>query len=1218
MIFGVFQQRSVVAFAALVLSSCDSQDVGPTDSVESQPRSGDGSMTSRALPMREAREEDGHLFELLDPRDTGIDFGLHWDDPASHLKEFLFLNPVGGVCTGDYDGDGLPDLYITSPSGGSRLYRNCGDFRFEDVTEIAGVTDEKFWGTGASFVDIDNDGDLDLYACGYLCANKLYLNDGSGHFLDHAGAVGLDFKGGSMMMSFADIDNDGDLDGYLATTAVAPSEGTKFRVKFVSRESDGVEVPVVLPELREFWEILYLPGDKVRKVESAQFDHLFRNDGGKFVDVSKSAGIEGAYFSLSAIWFDYDGDGDADLYVSNDYTGPDILYRNRGDGTFENVIEETIPHTPWFSMGADVGDLNNDGLLDLFAADMSATSHYREKVMMGNMDDSGWFLDWAKPRQYMRNALYVNSGAGRFHEASFLAGLSSTDWTWSPRLEDFDQDGLCDLFVTNGVMRDNMNSDFSTYVDRNLKPGTPDYAKFWLEKPMRKEDNLAFRNLGDLKFESSGEDWGLQRNGVSFGSATADFDGDGDPDLVVSNADVPLSVYRNNGAGHHRIAVNLVGTASNRRGLGATIHVMTGSGIQTRNVSSARGWLSASETTALFGLGGDDQIDRLEVIWPGGARQFFENLEADHSYTISEPIGQPAPPVDPKAQPLFVRSESLALAKHEEVQFDDFRLQPLLPNKQSQLGPGMAWGDIDGDGDDDFFLGGARGSSSQLFLNSGEGDFSLYSSTVFESSADSESLGALFFDFDNDGDLDLYVAHGSSEAPPGDSSYRDDLWMNDGKGSFTLAPEDSLPGNAMSSGAVAAADIDQDGDLDLFVGGRQMPGQYPESPRSQLLLNTGGKFRELPLPELGMVTSAVFSDGNNDGWIDLLIATEWGPVRFLRNEKGRFVDETVKAGLAERSGWWNGIAAGDLDGDGDVDYLVTNYGLNTKYKVSKETPALVYYGDVDGSGKSNLIEAKIADGKLLPRRGFSCSKGAMPFLQEKVGTFHNFASSALNELYSDSRLDEALKLEVNTLESGILSNDGKGGFSWQALPRFAQISPAFGVVLVDLDGDGDLDAALAQNSFSPQRETGRMDGGLSLVMTNDGNGQFTLLSAAESGVVIPSDAQSLSFTDLNLDGLPDLVFGINDGPIVTYLNQSKEKSLTVSLESNAIGAKVTINGVVRELVSGGSYLAQSSGLLTFPRPDQESRALVQWPDRSTSEHVISPDASEVEIRRPLF
>ncbi len=387
-----------------------------------------------------------------------------------------------------------------------------------------------------------------------------------------------------------------------------------------------------------------------------------------------------------------------------------MLYRNRGDGTFENVVADAVPHTPWFSMGSDVGDLNNDGQLDLFASDMSASSHYREKVMMGNMDDMGWFLEWAEPRQYMRNALYLNAGGGRFREAAFLAGLSSTDWTWTPRIEDFDQDGHSDLFITNGVMRDNMDSDLSAYATKTFKPGSREYTKFWIDKPMRKEDNLAFQNLGDLQFKPAGDQWGLQESGVSFGAATADFDQDGDPDLVVSNADRPVSVYRNLGSGHHRIAVDLIGRASNRRALGATIKIVGGSGTQSRTITSARGWLSASDTTALFGLGDDATIDRLEILWPGGTRQIFENLAADQHYTITEPVGQASPEAPPSPKPLFEKSEALAQAIHQEIPFDDFALQPLLPNKLSQLGPGSAWGDIDGDGDDDFFLAGHGGN----------------------------------------------------------------------------------------------------------------------------------------------------------------------------------------------------------------------------------------------------------------------------------------------------------------------------------------------------------------------------------------------------------------------------------------------------------------------------------------------------------------------------
>lgn len=1200
----------------LVCSSCREEnpasDHRPTNDV---PVPVEGTISASPLPVRAQREEGSPLFEMLDASRTGVDFGLKWENPAEVIKEFLFLNPSGGICAGDIDGDQLPDLYVTSPDGGNRLFRNKGDFRFEDVTESAGVRDDEFWGTGASFIDIDNDGDLDLFACGYLCPNKVFLNDGKGKFTEQAKELGLNFTGGSMMMSFADIDNDGDLDGYLATTAVAPPEGTKFRVDFVPRQSDGVEVPVVVPGLREYWELLYLPGDKVRRVEAAQYDRLFRNDGGQFVEVSRAAGIDGPYFTLSATWFDYDADGDVDLYVSNDYTGPDMLYRNRGDGTFENVIKSTLPHTPWFSMGSDVGDLNNDGLLDLFASDMSATSHYREKVMMGNMDDSAWFLEWAEPRQYMRNAVYVNSGSERFHEAAFMSGLASTDWTWTPRIEDFDQDGYSDVFVTNGVMRDNMNSDLSEFAKKNLKPGTPEYQEYWLEKPMRKEKNLAFRNMTDLKFESVGENWGVEREGVSFGAVTADFDGDGDPDLVVSNADAPVSIYRNNTSENHRVAVRLKGVASNSQGLGATILLVSGGVSQTRMVTSARGWLSAGDPSSYFGLGKQKTVERLEVLWPGGTRQVFEDLEGDRLYTISEPVGQPVPPASPAPPPFFVRSNILSEAKHSEIPYDDFRLQPLLPNKLSQNGPGMAWGDVNGDGFDDFYLGGARDQAGQLFLNSGDGGYTPVNCEAFAATASSEGLGALFFDCDGDDDLDLYVANGSTEAPPGDPSYRDRLFLNDGKGVFTLASDEVLPPVYFSSSVVAAADIDRDGDLDLFVGSRTVPGQYPLSTASQLLLNEGGRFQLGRLPDLGMVTGAVFSDADHDGWIDLLVTPEWGAVRFLKNKEGKLVDATETTGLAHQKGWWNGIASGDVDGDGDTDFLVTNYGLNTKYKASVKKPALIYYGDVDGSGESHLIEAKIADGKLLPRRGYSCSKGAMPSLQNKIGTFHNFASSALNDLYEDTRLDESLKLEVNCLESGVLLNDGKGNFSWKALPRFAQIAPSFGCVLEDLDGDGDLDVALAQNSFSPQRETGRMDGGLSMILTNGGKGDFTPLSAAESGLVIPGDSKSLSVTDLNGDGRPDLVFGVNDESVAVYLNQGQTDMLTVQLEGSSVGAVVSLNGISRELSGGGSYLSQSSSMMAFPKPKAGSKVQVRWADSTTSEHVIEEGRSILKIRR---
>ncbi len=1221
----------VVLVAVFFLGSCEKsgepdEEVKLAESRRASPAP--GSIEARPFLHRVARMEGEPLFDALGAERTGIDFGPYWEDPASVLKEFIFLNPSGGLCTGDYDGDGLVDLYITSPSGGNRLYRNQGEFRFEDVTERTGVADPDFWGTGASFVDIDNDGDLDLYACGYTRPNKMFINDGAGQFADRAGELGLDFNGGSMMMSFADIDNDGDLDGYLATTAVAPPPGTKFQVDFVKRQSDGKEVPVVVPELREYWEILIKPGDKAQRVESGQYDHLFRNEGGKFVDVSRQAGIEGAYFTLSATWLDYDADGDADLYVSNDFTGPDMLYRNRGDGTFENVIRESVPHTPWFSMGSDVGDLNNDGLLDLFATDMSATSHYREKIMMGNMDDMGWFLEWAQPRQYMRNAVLINAGTGRFRESAFLSGLASTDWSWTPRIEDFDQDGRADVFVTNGVMRDNMNSDLSMFSERNFKPGSPEYTRFWLEKPLRREHNLAFRNEGDLRFKSVGPKWGLEHLGVSFGAASADFDGDGDPDLVVSNVGEPVTLYRNGVAGSNRLAVKLTGRSSNQNGLGATIWLTSSAGTQTRFVTAARGWLSASDTTVNFGLGDDENVEKLEILWPGGTRQVFTDLQVNQHYTITEPVGQPAPGQQAKPPPLFSPSSHLAGAVHREEPFDDFARQPLLPNKLSQLGPCTAWGDVDGDGDVDLFLGGAHQAAGQIHLNQGDGSFSRREPAALVADAGAEDMGALFFDADSDGDLDLYVASGGVEKEPGHESYRDRLYLNDGRGDFTPAGEGVLPGNRTSSGPVAAADVDRDGDLDLFVGGRVVPGQWPLAPPSRLLINSGGRFalaseEQFAVGEAaGMVTGALWSDADGDGWSDLFLTVEWGPVRYLRNEGGKLVDRTGEANLGRHLGWWNGIAGGDMDGDGDVDYLVTNNGLNSKYKASSELPELLYYGDLDGTGKAHIVEAKCdSEGRLLPRRGFSCSRNAMPFLDSKMKTFHNFASAALGELYTDLRLSRSLRLEANTLESGILINNGRAVFEWRALPRIVQIAPSFGVVIEDLDADGDLDAVLAQNSFSPQRETGNMDGGLGQLLLNDGTGWFTAVEPAASGVEVPWDAKSLSMADLDSDGRPDLVFGINDGAVMTFKRMGGSKALRIRLAGEpgnpaALGARVKIGRQIREVGAGGGYSAQSERTLYFARPDADCNALVRWPDGSTSEFPVGAGLDELTLKKP--
>ena len=1188
----------------------------------------EGSIDSQPLAERPQRE-DGPLFEKIDAAHTGIDFTITWDKPAKYDRLFYGQNTGGGVCIGDYDGDGRPDVYLTSPSGGNRLYRNLGDFRFEDVTEAAGLLDADFWGNGATFVDIDNDYDLDLYLCGYDMPNRLYINQGDGTFVERAAEYGLDYQGASVMMNFADYDNDGDLDGYLLTAGLQPGKEHAFAVLY---EGDK---PVIPDDLREYWKLIYVPGDRAKQVEAAQFDHFYRNNGdGTFTEVTKAAGIDGADFGQAAIWFDFNNDGWVDLYVANDYWGPDYLYRNNGDGTFTDVAPTMIAHTPRSSMGVDAADINGDGRIDLLATDMSGTNHYKQKLGMGDMSTSGWFLEYGQPRQYMRNAVFLNTGSERFMEVAHLTGLANTDWTWTPRFEDFDSDGRVDLFVTNGMTRDFMNTDLNDLCVSRHKEGTPEFFAFWREQGFKKDHNLAFKNLGDLRFKSVGKEWGLDLLGVSFGAATGDLDGDGDLDLVVNNMDQPAGVYRNRSSRGNLVKIRLRGTLSNRYGIGATVRLRTAAGEQVRNHVVTRGWTSCGESIIHFGLGDEAKIQQLAVHWPSGHVQRFENLDAGRSYTITEPFSD-APPLAKPTPPetLFVASDRLQAARHEEQPFDDFKRQPLLPNKLSQLGPGIAWGDVDGDGDEDMYLCGAKGQAGILLINTGRGRFEPAEQT-FEAAAASEEMAALFFDFNGDGDQDLYITSGGVECEKADASLANRLYLNNGRGMFSLAPQGTLPDLRDSSGIVVAADYDRDGDLDLFVGGRSVPGEYPTTPSSRLLRDDGGRFIDVTdtvapgLKQTGMVTAALWSDVDGDGWIDLLLTHEWGPVKLYRNDGGKLVDWTKQAGLAERLGWWNGIAGGDVDGDGDIDYVVTNFGLNTKYHPSSEKPARIYYADFDGTGKKRIIEAKVAKEGMLPVRGKSCSQNAMPMLRDKFPTFHSFASATLIDIYTPECLGDALRLEANTLESGVLINDGQGRFTFRPLPRLAQVAPCFGVVLLDVDADGNLDLALAQNFFGPQRETGRMDGGLGLLLLGRGDGSFEPIWPDRSGIVVPGDAKGLAVADVNADGRPDLVFTVNDGPLVVLENNSPKsnRSFAVRLKGrkgnlSGVGARVTLHmqdgsKQTAEVYAGGSYLSQSSHVLYFGlgKSGQVDRVAVRWPNQQKTSYPVKPDARRITIR----
>ncbi len=1078
-------------------------------------------------------------------------------------------------------------------------------------------------------VDIDNDGDLDIYVCNYDAPNELWINDGGGRFQEQAARWRLDCVDASLTPAFCDYDRDGDLDLYLLTYKYYRSGGRPQQPPVGMRGGR----PFVLPEFERYYTL------KLRSARDGQEayviddcgrpDYLFRNDGSVFTDVTARSGVIGTGFGLSATWWDYDADGWPDLYVCNDFDDPDRLYHNERDGSFTNRLVESVPHTTWSSMGADAADLNNDGRIDFMAVDMSATNHFKQKTTMGAMDAKKMAAVAGPPPQLMRNMLLLNSGTYRFWEAAYLAGLANSDWSWAVKLKDLDCDGRNDVFITNGTVRSFNDSDIP--FNQKMLVGNTEWD-IYRDTPSRPERNLAYRNEGEMLFRDAGQEWGLDLTGISYATSLSDIDSDGDLDAIVVNIDQPVSIYRNN-ARSHRLTIALRGRSSNRYGLGSTLRLVTDQGTQVRFLNPITGFNSCDQPIVHFGLGDAKSADLLEVRWPSGRRSELRNIVADQHLVIEEPDGpaagspQVARPssaadgVDPSPPPLYRPHEPAIVAVHQERPFDDFALQPLLPNRLSQLGPAMAVGDVDGDGDDDLVLGGAAGFPTLLLLHAQDGEFQTVSVVDSARDAQCEDMGLLLLDADQDGDRDLYVVSGGVEAIDQPDLWQDRLYMNDGKGHFTRAADGTLPEITSSGGPVTASDFDADGDLDLFVGGRLVAGQYPTSPRSYLLRNDQGRFRDVTsslapaLARCGMVTGAVWADVNDDRRGDLIVTTEWGPVRLFVNRQGGFVEQTEEALLARWTGWWNGVAARDLDGDQDIDLVVTNFGLNTKYHASPDRPALLYFGDFEGSGRKRLVEAEFEGESLFPVRGKSCSTRAIPKLKERFRTFRDFALADLQQLYTSDRLQQAEKFAATTLESSVFLNDGQGRFHRQPLPRMAQISPAFGLSVTEVDGDGSPDLYLVHNFFSPQPETGRMDGGLSQLLLGNGDGTFRPVDPDHSGLIVPGDARSLVRVDLNGDGRQDWVIGINDDRPVAFARRSAAQQSPISVRLigrpgnlSAVGSRVTVvrndgSTQTAEQVAGDGYLSQSSGTLVFGGPATDVQEIrVRWPDGRTTIH----------------
>jgi hypothetical protein len=1196
----------------------------------------------KAAPLKPpARTTGTKLFTELRPDKTGLNAVNKLD--LNHPMSYLYHSGIttGGVIVADFDGDGKPDIFFAGTTDKNHLYRQTGDLKFEDITDESGPIDGgENWSAGAAAGDVNGDGRIDIYTCNYMRPNQLFLNMGPGPkgqpvvFKEAALSAGVDVIDCSHSAAFCDYDGDGRLDMYLLTNRIEDPGGTPQEMPII-KHSDGTVS--IKPEAEPYYAVWRYDYDNWGTEAIGTPDRLFHNEGNgpdgapRFKDVSKAAGIEGRGDGLSVTWWDFNGDNRPDIYVGNDFIAADKLYRNNGDGTFTDVAPEAIPHTSWFSMGADFGDVNNDLLPDLMVGDMSTTSNFKAKTTMSVMHGIDHRRAYfGKPPQHMQNAFLLNTGTGRFLEGARLFGVSSTDWTWSVKFADFDNDGWIDLYFTNGISRHMNDSD--TGVTLEMVRGKHMF-EFFKEGPMRTERHRAFRNVPHEKFEDVSAAWGLDFVGVTYGAAYADLDRDGDLDMVVVNLEEPNFIYRNEAQTGHRVLLKLVGTKANKQGLGATVILRSASGPQIRQLQPQTGYLSCNEDLLHFGLGKDTTIEELTVRWPGGGEQKIKGLKADLFYTITQPLdgGTPVPP-EPAVATLFTKSDLLLLSKSKDEGWEgDFKKQSLLPCALSQFGPALAWGDVNGDGLDDYYFGGSAGELGELRVNNGSGKFIAKWVEIFRADKDCEDAGAVFLDADGDGDLDLFVASGTNEAEPGSKALRARLYLNNGKGNFTAAPSGALPELNEFASAVCAVDYDRDGKTDVFVGARTVPGDWPHSGRSRLLHNEskGGdvKFADVSstvagLENAGLVTAALWSDADGDGWPDLLVATEWGPIKLFRNTQGKLQDRTEAAGLANVTGWWRGLAAIDLDHDGDLDYVATNVGLNTQHpQPSAARPQLLYYHDFDGTGKRKIVEVYREGDALFPERSRTSSVEAMPFIKDKFPTFALFGKATLEDVYSPEKLKQAERYEANEFQSGVFFNE-RGQFKFRAFERLAQISPGDGVVVCDFNGDGHPDVFLAQNFFGPQMERPRWDGGLGQLLLGDGKGGFRAVTVRESGIAVPGDARSASVTDLNNDGKPDLAVTVNNAPTSAFLNNGPGRWLRVIVPgSRAPGAKLTLKrgklpSQIVELHAGGGYLGQDSACAFFglAAEDTAGTVTVQWADGTTTEAAYDGKSPTLSVK----
>lgn len=1040
-------------------------------------------------------------FELLPVERTGIDF-------SNTIKESTYFNHYlygqiyigSGVAVGDINNDGLADIFFGGNQVEDRLYLNKGDFEFENITKKSKVARNSGWTWGVTMADVNADGYLDIYVSRNGVSanpserrNLLYINNQDLTFTEAAQKYGLADVGFSTQAVFFDMDNDGDLDMYQ-----------------VNQLAD-----------KKLLLINKIPREQFKFFK----DRLYKNENGRYRDVSEESGISrNVAYGLSINASDFNGDGWMDLYIANDYAEPDFMYYNNGDGTFTNVINEKLKHITQLSMGSDTGDINNDGLIDLITTDMTPEDHYRSKTNMASMSTERFnsMVEAGAHYQYMTNTLQINTGLGTFSDIGNMAGIAFTDWSWASLMVDLDNDGLKDILVSNGIKKDVDNNDYKMKLS-NLKNDISAEDLFQLSKdaPSQPISNYAFKNLGNFKFKKVSKEWGFDTPSFSNGMAYGDLDNDGDLDVITNNIDAPAFVYENKTTGNF-LKVKIKGEGNNTFGIGAKAKIYHNGKIQIAENTVTRGFISSVEHDLFFGLGKDTEIEKVEVIWPNGKVNIFENIKANR--VIKADIADAkAMKLDSEKSNLFFENidvQDLGLDfTHKENEYDDWKEQVLLPHRLSQNGPFSATADINGDGLEDLFVGGAKDQSGVLYIQNSLGKFSKNSSQPWRTDKESEDLGCLFFDADGDSDLDLYVASGGNEFRQGDVALLDRLYINDGNGNFRKSIS-ALPQIKESTQTVKASDIDKDGDLDLFVGTRLISGQYTFPADSYLLLNENGKFIKASsemapaLQNIGMVTDAVFTDVNNDGTKDLMIVGEWMEPKILINNGNIFEDKSYDYGLEGLRGMWWSITASDLDGDGDDDYILGNLGKNNKFKATEEHPFKVYANDFDNNGTNDVVLAKFYKDDYVPVRGRECTSQQMPYVAEKFEDYHSFASSKLFEILPEDKVDDAVIYEIKSFESIVLINEGHH-FLRKPLPNAVQISPIKSSLVIDVNKDGIMDIMVAGNHYGVEVETTRYDAGYGAVLLGTSNGNYLVQSPKQSGFYVPFDSRHISQITIN-------------------------------------------------------------------------------------------------------